>query len=92
MELKPGLRLWKQFILLSNSADLPRPGEVTEVDNDGFRQSNLRLGVITGEVVEAVHQGRSENIGQLLPMHRTHALQQTVAHVNVCIVRYSLPD
>jgi hypothetical protein len=25
-------------------------------------------------------------------MHRTHALQQTVAHVNVCIVRYSLPD
>ena len=86
-DLNPGQRLWTTVHTTKypKSLDLPRPGEVTEVDNDGFGQSNLRLGVVTGEVVEAVHQGRSENIGQLLPMHCAHPLQQTAAHIRLTL-------
>lgn len=83
--LSPGQRLCTtdHTTKQPKSLDLPRPGEVTEVDNDGFGQSNLRLGVVTGEVVEAIHQGRSENIGQFLPMHCAHSLQQTAAHIRL---------
>jgi hypothetical protein len=37
-------------------------------------------------VVEAVYQGRSKNIGQLLPMHCAHSLQQTAAHIRLTLL------
>lgn len=48
---------------------LPGPHEITPINHNCFRESDLRFGVISRKMAETVDERRSKDIGKLLAVH-----------------------